>query len=309
MTASSFFLADSDALVLSPELLRAARWLEKHPGLAAMKSMRECARQAGVAPATFTRLAHALGYAGFEGLKQRFQEDISCGAGYAARARALQVSAKQDADWLEALNDAQHANAASASGLNTRADYDAVASAMLRADTVYFLGMRASFGLAFHLHYSYGLLAPNGVLVQDVGGTLADQLVRMGKRDLLVVVSQAPYTRQTVLATEQVAAQGVAVAAITDSLLSPLARAAQHKLLFHAQGSSYFHSMVGALAVAESLSAAVAVRGGAKVLTHLQSVQGHLDGQGAYWQKMGKKPAAAAQPPSRRAAPQPGRSS
>jgi DNA-binding MurR/RpiR family transcriptional regulator len=209
-----FFLSDTDAQALSPELLKAARWLEAHPGQAAMKSMRECARQAGVAPATLTRLAHALGHSGFEGLKALFQAGLAPDTNYAARAHALQLAASSDAaDWTERLSEAQHANSASAFVLNSRADYDAVASTLLRADNVYFLGMRASFGLAFHLHYSFGLLAPHGVLLQDLGGTLADQLVRMGEQDVLVVVSLAPYTRQSVWAAEQAKAQGVPVVA------------------------------------------------------------------------------------------------
>jgi DNA-binding MurR/RpiR family transcriptional regulator len=118
-----------------------------------------------------------------------------------------------------------------------------------------------------------------------LGGTLFDQLARLGPGDLLVAISLAPYTRQTVLAVEQAARQGVPVLALSDSLLSPLVKVAGQTLLFRAQGASYFQSMVGALALAEALVAAVAVRGGVKVLSHLQSVQEQLVSQGAYWEK------------------------
>ncbi|HSV54693.1 MAG TPA: MurR/RpiR family transcriptional regulator [Burkholderiaceae bacterium] len=291
MTASSFTssIFDLGGTDLSPELLRAARWLEEHPSIAAMQSMRECARRAGLAPATFTRLARALGYDGFDGLKQRFQQALAPDAAYALRARALQAEARRDSGWLEALNEAQHANAASACGLNTPVQFEQAALSMLKAQTVYFLGLRASHGLAFHLYYSYRLLSPNGVLVQDMGGTMSDQLARMGPRDLLVAISLAPYTRQTVLAAEQAVQQGVPLLALTDSALSPLARVAGQTLLFRAQGSSYFQSMVGALALAEALAAAVAVRGGAKVLAHLQAAQSQLTRQGAYWEKTDAK--------------------
>lgn len=56
---------------LPPELARAAGWLESHPDEAAMFSMRECARRAGLKPATFTRLAQYWGYDGFDALKAR----------------------------------------------------------------------------------------------------------------------------------------------------------------------------------------------------------------------------------------------
>jgi hypothetical protein len=51
--------------------------------------------------------------------------------------------------------------------------------------------------------------------------------------------------------------------------------------------------MVGALALAEALAAAVAVRGGRKVLARLQSRQNRLDSEGAYWDKRNDKSALA----------------
>ncbi|MDO9359597.1 MAG: MurR/RpiR family transcriptional regulator [Polaromonas sp.] len=268
---------------LSPELLRAARWIESHPREVALHSMRECGRRAGLAPATLTRLAQALGFQGFEAIKHLCQESFSAQGGYAGRAEVLQASARKDKDWLTLLNESQHANAASVGGLNQAAQLEAAADAMLKARRVYFLGLRASHGLALHLHYTYGLLASNGVLVQGVGGTMDDQIGEMGEGDLLVVTSSASYTRQTVEAVARARAQGAGVVAMTDSALSPIARSATHTLLFRTDSPSYFHSMVGALALTEALAAAVAVRGGRKVLAHLQTRQDRLESEGAYW--------------------------
>lgn len=293
-------LFDNDAVgQLSPELLRAARWVEDHPRDVALQSMRECARRAELAPASFTRLAHALGFDGFEAIRGRCQEALAPQAGYAARAQALQATARQNRDWLETLNEAQHANIASVSGLNRRAQFEQAADAMLAAPHVHFLGLRASHGLALHLHYTYGLVAPNGTLVQGLGGTLADQLGQLERKDVLVAISLSPYTRQTVEAVEQARAQGITVLALTDSQLSPVARSADLVLLFRAESPSYFHSMAGGLALAEALVAAVAVRGGRKVLDRLAAAQQRLDAQGAYWARRESIPSAAASRPVR----------
>lgn len=270
---------------LSPELLRAARWVEAHPREVALHSMRECSRRAGLAPASLTRLAQALGFQGFEAIKHLCQESFSAQGGYAGRAEVLQASARKTQDWLAVLNEAQHANTASVAGLNQTAQLEAAADVMLKARRVYFLGLRASHGLALHLHYSYGLLAPNGVLVQGVGGTLSDQIGEIGGGDVLVAMSLAPYTRQTVDAVTQAREQGADLVVLTDSALSPIARSASHTLLFRADSPSYFQSMVGALALAEALAAAVAVRGRRKVLAHLQNRQNRLDSEGAYWEE------------------------
>lgn len=288
-TASLFAKVPLDGL--SPELLRAARWIEAHPREVALHSMRECARRAGLAPATLTRLSQTLGFPGFDAIKSLCQESFAAQAGYAGRAEVLQASARHSKDWLALLNETQHANTASVSGLNQPRQLEAAADAMLKAHRIYFLGLRASHGLALYLHYTYGLLASNGVLVQGLGGTLHDQIGEMGCNDLLVAMSFAPYTRQTVDAVAQALEQGADLLALTDSALSPIARSATHTLLFRADSPSYFHSMVGALALAEALAAAVAVRGGRKVLTHLQSRQERLDSAGAYWDQCADKPA------------------
>jgi DNA-binding MurR/RpiR family transcriptional regulator len=282
MAASSLF-AKVPLEGLSPELLRAARWVEAHPRDVALHSMRECARRAALAPATLTRLAQALGFQGFEAIKSLCQESFSAQAGYTGKAEVLRASARGSKDWLGLLNETQHANTASISGLNQRGQLEAAADDMLKARRVYFLGLRASHGLAQHLHYTYGLLADNGVLVQGLGGTLSDQVGEMARGDVLVAMSFAPYTRQSIAAAAQAREQGAALVALTDSAVSPLARSAAHTLLFRADSPSYFESMVGALALAEALAAAVAVRGGRKVLARLRSRQSRLESEGAYW--------------------------
>lgn len=270
---------------LSPELLRAARWIEAHPREVALYSMRECARRAELVPATLTRLSQALGFTGFEAIKRLCQESFSSQAGYAGRAEVLRASARSSKDWLGQLNETQHANAASISGLNQPQQLEAAADAMLKARRTYFLGLRASHGLALHLHYIYGLLTSNGILVQGQGGTLSDQIGEASRGDVLVAISLAPYTRQTVEAVAQALDQGVELIVLTDSALSPIARSPAHTLLFRAGSPSYFQSMVGALALGEALAAAVAVRGGRKVMARLQSRQSRLDKEGAYWDK------------------------
>ena len=278
------------AAQLGGELLRAARWIEANPRLVALHSMRECARRAQLSPATFTRLARALEFDGFDAIKARCQEGMTPD-GYAARAEVLQATAGRSADWLDGLNQTQHVNTASIGGLNLRGQFERAADAMLAARQVYFLGLRASHGLAFHLHYTYGLAAANGLLVQGLGGTLADQLGHIGRDDLLVAISLSPYTRQTAEAVIRARQQGVKVLALTDSRLSPIAAPASQVLLFRADSPSYFQSMVGALALAEALVAAVAVRGGRKVLDRLRTVQRKLDEQGAYWEKTPRRAA------------------
>jgi len=98
-----------------------------------------------------------------------------------------------------------------------------------------------------------------------------------------VAVGLAPYSRQTVEATLHASAQGATVIAITDSELSPLARASAERLLFEPASSSFFHSIVAAHALVERLMAEVASCGGRKVVARLQQREMLLRDAGAYW--------------------------
>lgn len=272
---------------LSPELQRAARWVRSNGPVLALRSMRTAAGQAGVSPATMTRLARRLGFDSFGALREPYVSRLAGGGSvpalpYVRRARALQR--RDGGEPLRELGQLQQANVAAIARRNTAAAIERVADRLLRAERVHFLGLRVCHGVAFQLHYAYGLLCANGVLVTDLGGTLADQVAQIGRGHVLLAISQSPYTRATVESVRQARTQGAAVIALTDNALSPIGREADHALLFDTASNSFFHSTTGALALAEHVLAAVNARGGAAVLRRLRERQQQLRASRAYWE-------------------------
>ena len=271
---------------LSPELQRAARWIADHPGETGLLSMREQARSAGVSAPTMVRLARALGFADYASLRRPFQEALTGRPiQYGRRASALQASpeAKRIERLAREISAAQGADLASVLALNPTARLEAAVGAIAAAKRVGFLGVRASFGIAFQFRYAYNLIARNGALFDGIGGTVHDQVDALNPGDLLIAISQTPYSTPTVEAVNAAAKRGVAVLAITDSALSPLARRATHVLLFRADSISFFPSMIAPLALVELLIAWLAARGGKKVLRRLSEVEARLASQRAYW--------------------------
>lgn len=273
---------------LSPELQRAARWVRVHPAELGLQSMRQSARAAGVAPATMTRLAQALGLSGFDAMRRpamaAFARSVGGQGGEAAVGAGDEV---EHAAAQPALARAQAGNLASVTAHNPAPSLAAAAQRILQARSVLFLGLRASFGTAYHLHYTCDWLRAGTALATDPGGAWADRLAALEATDLLVAVSQAPYTVQAVQAAQQAAARGVPVLALTDSALSPLARVATQSLLFDAASPAFFHSMTGAQALAEALIHAVAEQGGDAVAQRLTLRQKQLQAAHVYWDKPG----------------------
>lgn len=256
--------------------------MEAHSSEVAMHSLRECARRAEISPSTFSRLARVLGFADFDALKQQYQTRLAESAGFATKAKALQSQSKSADGWLHAMAETHaHNLAAVHQGNQPRALLQA-ARLMRSAKSTYFLGTRASFGLAHHLYYLYHLVAPNAQWLTLDADMLSDQLLRCRAGDVLVAVSFEPYATTTVQAVQVAAAQGTKVLAITDSAVSPLAAVARTTLLFQSSTSSYFQSATGAVALMECLAAACAIAGEKDAMRRLKAMQQHMQAQGVY---------------------------
>lgn len=286
---------------LPAELQRAAQWVLANPAEVGLWSMRRQAQAVGVSPATMLRLARAAGHDGYEAFRAPFQRALAGAAedGLRERAARLQAShARQSGGpGQDALTQSQTAALASIRQVNDDAALDAAVDALLRARQVGFLGTRSAFGIAFQMRYAYHLLRRNGILIDGLGGASAEDADSLQAGDALVVVSQAPYPSATVRLTAQIAARGVTVLALTDSLTSPVARAARHVLHFARPAeagadapaprdpASFFHSTAGLLGLAEHLIARLAARGGDEVLQRLAEIETRLRDEGAYWQE------------------------
>ncbi len=271
---------------LSPELQRAARWLNDHPVELVTQSMRRSARSAGVAPATMTRLAKALGFQGFEDMRlPEVQSAVGMSSNYALKAASQQAHRSEAQRGAQQLALQQAANVAAVLQRNSVASIERVADALIDAQRVVFLGMRAAHGIAFHLYYSCHLLMSKVQLASDDAGTVQDQIWELGAKDALVVIGQSPYARQTVELAQMAADQGVPVLALTDSSLGPLAQLSRDHLVFEGDSPSFFHSLTGAQALAEALVATIAARGGDAVMQRLMGMEQRLHAAHAYWEK------------------------
>ena len=275
---------------LPQTLQRAAQWVAEHPAEVCFLSMREQARRAQVVAPTMSRLAQALGYTGYGALQDAFREHAAWGrADFAVRAKRMQSRAAHGhaPSDLAAL---QSTNVTALDALNTPERFGRVASRLLKAAQIAFLGFRSCHSVALHAHYLHSMLVGRSVLLQDAYGTLIESVAALPRRAVLVAIALSPYSRQTVDTVQYAAARGIAVVALTDSELSPLARAGSEHLLFQAASPSFFHSLLGAHALVERVMAEIAARGGRTVLKRLAQREALLRETSAYWRHDGRKP-------------------
>jgi DNA-binding MurR/RpiR family transcriptional regulator len=274
------------------QLQAGARYVLDRPRDVALLSMREQARQAGVQPATMTRLAKRLGMEGYDEVRELYAAAVRDGGlGFAGKAGVQLVSQKLKGDRALAA-DMLKSIGKQIERLAAPANLDrlvAAARALTSARRVYCLGLRSSHSVAWHLHYVLTLVGDRSIHIDGIGATGADALARATNRDILLVTSVMPYTRLTVELAEYAVRRGIAVVAITDSEVAPLAQIAQDVIVVPTESPSFFHAMSPAFAVAEVLGAVIAGRGGEDALASLRHSDGHLAALNTHLKPRGSK--------------------
>jgi DNA-binding MurR/RpiR family transcriptional regulator len=247
---------------------------------ATTRSMRELASVAGADPASFTRLAKAIGYSGWDELRAALTEARrpAQASPFSARARKRQgpnADVSLVADRL----------AAEAIGL-ARISADAVAEAaraLHGARRIWIAGFRSCRSVAELLNYELRLFRPDDV--QLVGGSGPEDLdfgaFRSG--DAVVVIGFAPYSTASVESTRAALKAHACLIAIADSVTAPMAEGADHLLLYEAASSpGFFPSLTGAIAIAQSLAAVAFSLGAANARKRLEATEARLAAMSQY---------------------------
>jgi DNA-binding MurR/RpiR family transcriptional regulator len=277
---------------MSGQLQTGARFVLERPRDVALLSMREQARRAGVQPATMTRLAKHLGMDGYDRVRELYAAAVRDGdIGFAGKAGAQVASQKLKGDKALAAEmlrsiGKQIERLVAPDRLDRLV---AAARTLASARRIYCLGLRSSHSVAWHLHYVLSLVGEKSTHIDGIAATGADALARATAKDVLLVASVLPYTRLTVELAEYAVEQGMAVVAITDSEVAPLAQIAQHAVIVATDSPSFFHAMSPAFVVAEILGAIIAGRGGDDALATLRHTDEHLAALNTHLKPRGSK--------------------
>ena len=244
------------AATLSKRHAQVARFFLNHPEEVAINTLVRLADQADVAPATITRFARELGFAGFADLQAVFRERLlGPGLPYAARMSA----AIADAD----LDQPDHVfgsfvKAAAASLFRIEAELDrgqldGFVTALASCDCVHVAAARGAFGLGAYAVYGFANIGKRAHLIDNLGAMRVHQVAAMGPRDALIVITFDDYTPESVEVAQIAAAKGHPVLAITDNALSPVVGLARHVLYVNEARLGHFRSQVPAMVVCQAI--------------------------------------------------------
>ncbi len=268
---------------LSPQLRRAADFVAANGQEVATRSLRQVAVGAGVTPPTLSRLARALGFDNYEGLRELAREEIGRRRiSFAERARALQRGRGEGA--------LIHSQAAAAIGnIETLADetdpdrLEQAARLLAGAGRVCLIGGMSSAAFADYLGYMANLALGGWEVAGTGSGMATAALVDYGPGDAVLALSLQPAARRPVEAVRLARERGAAVVAITDGPGNPLAGLADLGFTVATESPHFFTSYAAALVLIETLITMVVREAGEVAEARIARIEAHLRALGDYW--------------------------
>ncbi|CAN7589112.1 MurR/RpiR family transcriptional regulator [Bradyrhizobium sp. LjRoot220] len=266
---------------LPARLQQVGRFVAANDYDATTRSMRDLAAEAGADPAAFTRLAKALGYSGWDGLRAALTEARRPAppSPFSGRTKQRRSGPNSDVALVAAKLEAEAAGLARIEA----GSIAGAARALHGARRIWIAGFRSCRSVAELLNYQLRLFRPNDV--QLVGGSGPEDLDlgAFHKGDAVVVTGFAPYSTVSVLSARAAHQSGATLIAIADTVTAPMAEGADHLLLFEAAASpGFFPSLTGAIAIAQSLAAVTFALGGSVAKRRLEETEIRLAAMSQY---------------------------
>ncbi|KAB7696713.1 MurR/RpiR family transcriptional regulator [Plesiomonas shigelloides] len=249
---------------LSKRLQQVAKYVIDNKNTVAMQTVAVIAKEADVPPSTLIRFANTFGFSGFNEMKQIFRLDlVKETANYTERARLFREmegasAADQPHDILQEFARA-NAQALQQLVVHTPAkEMQRAVDLLEQAQTIYVIGLRRSFSAAAYLRYALSHLERRVVLLDGLGGMLAEQLNLMGREDVVLSISFTPYAEETVMVSEKASQTGARQIVITDSQISPLASLSDVCFVVKEAQVGAFRSQSATLCLLQSLAVGLA---------------------------------------------------
>ena len=240
---------------MSPKHKLLANYLSKHYDKAVFRTAKELSEDVGVSEATVIRFAVNLGYDGYPEMLKALSEMIKSRITTVDR---LEFSLKSpQGSIIKDVMDWDIANIKRTVEELDLASFQEALKSINRAKRIYIVSLRSAVALGSFLHFYLQILLKNCLLVNKAD-TMFEDLANVGAGDLVIGISFARYTRQTVEGVCFAKERKANTLVITDHNTSPLAYHGDTVLLAQRDMSTFIDSFVAPLSLINALIVALA---------------------------------------------------
>ncbi|HZD31340.1 MAG TPA: MurR/RpiR family transcriptional regulator [Candidatus Angelobacter sp.] len=220
-------------------------------------SVRALASRLGTDPATTVRIVQGLGFPTYKDF-QRHLHDLS--VAYATSLDTMKAAEREGTGPAAFVRAAMQQDMQNLHALNNSLDADkvcALAKRIFAAQKILLLGGDAATSLVHHLDYHLTLIGLPTVSA-TTAGRVSHVVRTVGRKDLVIGVSFRRGLRQTIEGVQTAKKNGAYAVGITDTFVSPLARAADECFIASVETPSFGASYVAPMALIDAIVSAIA---------------------------------------------------
>lgn len=243
---------------LTRQLRKVANCLLQNGTHSCFFNARELAAAAGVSPSAIVRFARELGYDGFQSFKEHLQHTVRVRLSASERVSKT-VRSLRKSSVLERVFEQDTALIKHTLPLISREKFDQAVREIVRARTLYLIGEKSSFALAYFLYYRLSRLGIRCKLLHFGGSTVFVELAGLKKGDALLAVGFRKIPHEVCRAVQLARDKRAATITVTSQSASPLAIA--DVVLYADRGNEEeIQSVTAAMTLCHALIIAVAAK-------------------------------------------------
>ena len=239
---------------------RLARFVLENKYFVSFASAGEVGDKVDASAATVVRFAQGLGYEGFSELQATIREELPSYLTTVERMQERLTTPPAADDIPQQVFHTDITNLQRTASRLSAQQLDAVLEEIVRADHILVVGSGLSTVPALFLAHSLKVIGFDARAALDGGLSLAVDTAQLGADTLLIAIDLWRYVRSTVEAVYAARQQGAPVVAITDSVVSPLAQAADYAFEVVTDGVTHSLSPTATIALINVLIAALSYR-------------------------------------------------
>lgn len=278
---------------LSPQLARLADYLLDNESHACFLNARQLAAAAGVSAPSVVRLVRRLGYSGIQSFRAHLQKNAQQRL-FAAKAGG--AGKPRDADGVvETVFKQEILCIEQSLQLVRQEDVEAAVKAICKADTVYLLGGKSAFAVAYFLYFRLSKLGVDCKLIHP-GPTVFSEMAAINSRDVLLAIGFQLIPREVCLAVKEAKRKKALVVAVTSPPASRISLLADIPLYVDRGPRDKNRSLAGCIGVCTAVAAGVAARMGrrsARIAAQVNALENdggtYLDGDEPRLLRMNKQ--------------------
>lgn len=251
---------------LPKRLRQCADYVAQNTDIIAVSTVADLSKAAGVQPSAFMRFCQLMGFSGYSQMQRIFRDThIQRWPDYATRLENLRAGGEGSPTAL--LAEFVDAGRATLENLASTIDPDMLEKAVAtvaKAPMIHIMGLSRAFPVATYLAYAFEKMDIPAMLHGKFGNL--DHRHAILPDDVLIAITFAPYTQETLELAQYATAQGSKVVAITDAINSPLHHLGAITLTVSEVDVGAFRALTAPLSLAITLAVAVGTLRGAPML-------------------------------------------